>query len=139
MAARESLTSKIEATLVAKFGKKMGLWRVGQGAKKVWHAVVVAATARKNCGMTNLWHDTFWSRTKQALSCADVHALSHRDLECLTNKSHSASEGPTVVSSKECTKGVELQTTTDQGRDASKGIGWHCGSWCLRPLWEGKN
>ena len=88
---------------------------MGQGAKKVWHAVVVAATARKNCGMTNLWHDTFWSRTKQALSCADVHALSHRDLKCLTNKWHSAAEGPTVVSSKECTRELNCKPLLIKG------------------------
>ena len=42
MVAREISASKIETTLVAKFGKKMSLCGVGQGAKKVWHAVVVA-------------------------------------------------------------------------------------------------
>jgi hypothetical protein len=50
MTARKSLASKIEATLMAKFGKKIDLWRVGQGAEKVWHAVTVAAnqtTGRK--------------------------------------------------------------------------------------------
>jgi hypothetical protein len=40
--ATESVVSKNEATLVASFGKKMSLWRVGQGAKKVWHAIVTA-------------------------------------------------------------------------------------------------
>jgi predicted transcriptional regulator len=57
VAARESLASKIKATLMAKFGKKMGLRRVRQGAKEMWHAVVVtanqtAAKKKKNCGMT---------------------------------------------------------------------------------------
>jgi hypothetical protein len=61
---RESLTSKIEVTLVAKFGKKISLWRVRHGAKKVWHAVVVAAyqtAARKTiawltCDMARFGH-----------------------------------------------------------------------------------
>ena len=35
MATTESLTSKIEATFVVKFGKKMSLRCVGQGANKV--------------------------------------------------------------------------------------------------------
>ena len=37
------MARKIEATLVANFGKKMSLRHVGHGAKKVWHAVVVVA------------------------------------------------------------------------------------------------
>jgi hypothetical protein len=65
VAVRESLTSKIKATLVAKFGKKIGLWHVGQGAKKVWHAVVVTAnqTAAKKimtwltCSMAHFGHE----------------------------------------------------------------------------------
>lgn len=49
---------------MVKFSKKMSLWHVEQNAKKVWHAIVVAAnqTARrqqtkqlpKNYDMTNL-------------------------------------------------------------------------------------
>jgi hypothetical protein len=39
MVAEESVVSKIEATLMAKFGTKMSLWHVRQGAKKVWHAI----------------------------------------------------------------------------------------------------
>jgi hypothetical protein len=42
MAATESVASKIEATLVARFGTKMSLWHVGQGAKKVRRAIAVA-------------------------------------------------------------------------------------------------
>lgn len=66
----ESLASKIEATIITKFIKKISLWHVGHGANKVWHAIVVATNqtmAKKNCGMTNLWHGTLWSRTKQVL------------------------------------------------------------------------
>ena len=42
VAATESVASKIEATLVAKLGMKMSLWHVGQCAKKVRRAMVVA-------------------------------------------------------------------------------------------------
>jgi hypothetical protein len=41
VAARESFASKIEATLVAKFSKKIGLRRVRPSAKKVLYVVVV--------------------------------------------------------------------------------------------------
>lgn len=65
MAARESSARKIEAILVAKFGKKINLWRVEHGAKKVWHTVAVAAnqtTARKimawlTWGMARFGHE----------------------------------------------------------------------------------
>jgi hypothetical protein len=35
VAARENLVNKIEATLMAKFDKKISLWRVGQSANKM--------------------------------------------------------------------------------------------------------
>ena len=42
LATIESVASKIKAKLVASFGTKMSLWHVGQGARKVRHAIAMA-------------------------------------------------------------------------------------------------
>lgn len=57
VAITKSLASKIKATLLTEFGKKMSLRYMGHGAKNVRHAAVVAAnqtTNKKNYDMTNL-------------------------------------------------------------------------------------
>jgi hypothetical protein len=41
VAATKSVASKINATLMAKFGTKMNLSSVGQDAKELWHTIVV--------------------------------------------------------------------------------------------------
>ena len=39
---RVTVATKIEDTVVARFGTKMSLWHVRYGAKKVWRAIGVA-------------------------------------------------------------------------------------------------
>jgi hypothetical protein len=41
MTATESVASKIEAKLVTSFDTKMNLWHLGQGARKVRHAIAI--------------------------------------------------------------------------------------------------